>query len=213
MSDVQLRDEALTLFFAGHETTSHALTWTWYLLSQHPTVRERLSEEVSRVLAGRPARFEDYAALPYTQQVLSESMRLYPPVFAIAREARVEATLGEYTVPEGAHVVVGIYHAHQDARTYPDPTRFDPERFEAKRAATLPPGAYVPFGAGTRTCIGKRFALIEATLLLASIAQRCHFELAQSDAPIPDARVTLVPRGGIRMRVRRLPPVRPAQVA
>jgi cytochrome P450 len=202
MSDAQLRDEALTLFFAGHETTSHALSWTWYLLSQHPAVWQKLADEVSRVVGERSVRFADFSALSYTRQVLDESMRLYPPVFAVAREARVDAVLGDFAVPKGSHVVVGIYHAQRDGRHHPEPERFDPDRFEPERLAKMPQGAYLPFGGGTRTCIGKRFALLEATLMLATIAQRCRFELAQAAHPAPESKVTLAPRGGLRMRMR-----------
>jgi cytochrome P450 len=203
MGDAQLRDEALTLFFAGHETTSHALSWTWCLLSQHPNAWSKLTEEVLRVLGDRRATFDDYRALEYTQQVLSESMRIYPPVFAVAREARVDTKLGDYDVPRGSHVVVGIYHAHHHARNHPDPERFDPLRFETSRATSMSAGSYLPFGSGARTCIGKRFAMLEATLMLATMAQRCGFDLAQATPPLPESRVTLSPKGGLRMRVRK----------
>jgi len=200
MSREQLRDEALTLFFAGHETTSHALSWTHFLLAQHPEARERLQAELAEVLGERPPSYEDAARLTYTAQVLQESMRLYPPVYSLIREARVATTLGRWRVPEGAHVLLGVYHAQHDPRQFADPERFQPERFEPEAAARLHPGAYLPFGAGTRACIGKRFALIEATLLLATLYQRLRFELVQP-APEHAADITLAPRGGLRMRV------------
>ena len=204
MSREQLRDEALTLFFAGHETTSHALSWTHYLLSQHPEVRERLERELAEVIGERPPSYEDAARLTYTAQVLQESMRLYPPVYALIREARVATTLGSWHVPPGAHVLLGVYHVHHDARHFADPERFVPERFEPTAAARMHPGAYLPFGAGTRACIGKRFALLEATLLLATLYQRLRFELVQP-APERAADITLGPRGGLRMRVLHRP--------
>jgi cytochrome P450 len=202
MSRLQLRDEALTLFFAGHETTSHTLSWTHYLLSQHPEVRRRLEEEIDAVLGSRSPSYEDVAKLVYTGQVLQESMRLFPPAFALIREARSETTLGRWRVPAGAHVLLAVYHAHHDPRQHPDPERFAPERFAPDAAARWHPGAYLPFGAGTRACIGKRFALLEATLLLATLCQRLRFELAQPHPPARAADITLGPRAGLRMRVQ-----------
>jgi cytochrome P450 len=200
MSREQLRDETLTLFFAGHETTSHALSWTHYLLSRQPAARERLEQELAEVLGDRPPSYEDAARLTYTVQVLQESMRLYPPIYTLLREARAATTLGRWRVPEGAHVLLGVYHVQHDARHFPEPERFMPERFAPEATARLHPGAYLPFGAGTRACIGKRFALLEATLLLATLYQRLRFELAQP-APELAADITLAPRGGLRMRV------------
>jgi cytochrome P450 len=200
MSREQLRDEALTLFFAGHETTSHALSWTHYLLSQHPEVRLTLERELDTRLGSRPPSYEDAAQLVYTGQVLQESMRLFPPVFALIREARNETSLGRWRVPAGAHVLLGVYHAHHDPRQHADPESFRPERFQPEAAARLHPGAYLPFGAGTRSCIGKRFALLEATLLLATLYQKLRFELVAP--PRRAADITLAPRG-LRMRVQR----------
>jgi len=203
MSHEQLRDEALTLFFAGHETTAHALSWTHYLLARHPEARAALEQEIERVLGSRLPGYEDVAQLVYTGQVLQEAMRLFPPAFALMREARAATVLGSWRVPEGAHVLLSVYHAQHDARLHADPESFRPERFAAETAARLHPGAYLPFGAGTRACIGKRFALLEATLLLATLYQRLRFELAQAEAPGRSADITLAPRGGLRMRVRR----------
>lgn len=201
MTREQLRDEALTLFFAGHETTSHALSWTLSLLSRNPTERARVVEEVRRVLGDRPATFADVPRLEYVQQALSEGMRIYPPVHSVAREAFRDTKLGPYDVPAGAHVVAGIYHAHNDARWHPDPEQFRPERFAAESAKAMRPGSYLPFGAGTRTCIGKRFALMEATLILATLSQRCVLDQVDSSLPEYDAAITLAPRRGIAMRV------------
>jgi cytochrome P450 len=203
MSRRQLRDEALTLFFAGHETTSHALSWTHYLLARHPEACRRLERELAEVLGSRTPALEDVPRLSYTAQVLQESMRLYPPVYSLIREARAETTLRGWRVPLGAQVLLGVYHVHHHPQHHVDPELFRPERFEAAAAAQLHPGAYVPFGAGTRACIGKRFALLEATLLLAVLYQRLRFELLQSQPPARAADITLAPRGGLRMRVQR----------
>jgi cytochrome P450 len=202
MTREQLRDEALTLFFAGHETTSHALSWTHFLLSQHRQARLALEREIEVVLGTRPPTYEDVPKLVYCAQILQESMRLYPPAFAMLREARAATTLGRWRVPAGAHVLLAVYHAHHDPRQHPDPESFRPERFAPEAAARLHPGAYLPFGAGTRACIGKRFALLEATLLLATLYQRLRFELVQPPRGWA-ADITLAPRGGLRMRVQR----------
>jgi len=200
MSRQQLRDEALTLFFAGHETTSHALSWTLSLLAQNPEARAKLAREVERVLAGRSATFADLAALEYTAAVLSEGMRLYPPAHTVAREAVRDTTLGDYDVPKGSHVVLSIFHAQRDARWHPDPLAFRPERFSSEAAKTMVPGAYMPFGAGTRVCIGKRFAQMESTLILATLAQHATLDLVDPRGPVTSASITLAPLE-LRMRV------------
>lgn len=193
MSRQQLRDEALTLFFAGHETTSHALAWTLSLLAQNPEVRSKLGFEVATVLDGRPATFDDLPALEYTGQVLSEGMRLYPPAHTVLREAGRDTTLAGYDVPKGSHVVASIFHAQRDARWHADPLEFRPERFGAEVAKNMLPGSYVPFGAGTRVCIGKRFALMEATLILATLAQHATLDLVDPRGPVANASITLAP--------------------
>ena len=201
LSQSELRDQLLTLYVAGHETTSHALTWTFYLLSQHPEVRARLDEEHARVLGGRLPSFDDLAELRYTEQVVQEAMRLFPPVFAIPRHAHEDARVGEYFVPKGSEVVLWIYHTQRDPRFFVDPERFMPERFEPHAAAQRPKYAYVPFGAGQRACIGQLFALQEAQLVLATWAPRLTFEYAGKKPPRPRTGVTLSPRGGLPVRV------------
>jgi cytochrome P450 len=202
MSRRQLRDELLTLFMAGHETTSHALSWTWHLLARHPEVARKLQREIDGVLQGRAPSLPDLLRMPYLEQVLSESMRLFPPAYVLARVATEDVNLGGYVVPKGADVLVWIYHVHHDARWFPDPERFEPERFEPARRKQIPQSAYLPFGAGTRACIGKQFAVLEAQLVLACVVRRWSLE-ALSDAPVQrDMAVTLAPRGGLRMRVR-----------
>lgn len=204
MSREQLRDEALTLFFAGHETTSHALSWTLSLLARNPEARAKLAREVEEVLGGRSATFADLPALEYTGQVLSEGMRLYPPAHSVAREAARDTSLAGYDVPKGSHVVVSIFHAQRDGRWHADPLEFRPERFESEAAKAMKPGSYVPFGAGTRVCIGKRFALMEATLILATLTQHVTLDGIQDGEPVASASITLAP---VELRMRVAPAV------
>ncbi len=202
LDDRALRDELLTLFIAGHETTSHALSWSMHLLSEAPEVAAGVREELDQVLGARAPGYDDLAALPRVLQVLEEAMRLFPPAYVVPRVCIEEAQLGAYTIPRGADIVVWIHHVHRDARWFPEPLRFDPTRFapEAKRA--IPKGAYLPFGAGTRTCIGKQFALIEAQLILARVLQR--FELAPAPGVSVEASmaVTTAPKGGLPLVLR-----------
>jgi cytochrome P450 len=201
MTRRQLRDEILTLFLAGHETTAQALTWTLYLLSQHPEAEARLHAELDAVLRGRPPTAED--ELPYTDRVIAESMRLFPPAPVVARVC-VEATeVGGYPVPVGADVACWIYHAHHDPRWWEDPERFDPDRFTEERSRERPRGAYAPFGAGQRLCVGRGFALLEARLLLATIAQRFRLRLLPGHPVARRLGVTLSPRHGMRMVLSR----------
>jgi cytochrome P450 len=199
MSDLQLRDEAMTIFLAGHETTANALTWTLYLLSQHPEVERRLHAELDAALAGRLPAAADLPALPYTRMVLAESMRLFPPAYVIGRRALEDYSLGGYHVPARSIVLVSQHLNHRDPRWWPDPERFDPERFTPERSAERPKFAYFPFGAGTRVCIGEQFAWMEGTLLLATIAQRWRLRLAPGQVVEPKPMITLRPRFGMRM--------------
>lgn len=204
MTDKQVRDEAMTIVLAGHETTANALAWTFYLLAQHPTVRARLEGEVDAALAGRSPTLADVPKLPYTLQVLKEAMRLYPPAYVVARRPVRDVTLGGHAVPKGQMVLFNIAGMHRSARYYPEPHRFDPDRFTPAAEKALPRQAYMPFGAGSRVCIGNHFALMEGQLVLAILAQRLRFD------PLPGARsvatealITLRPRGGLPMRVSR----------
>lgn len=206
LGERELRDQLVTLFLAGHETTSHALTWTFYLLSQNPAAERALHEELDRVLGrGRDARlptFEDLPQLPYTEMVLKESMRLYPPVYLLARRAAEDVEIGGYAIPKGSELVLWIYLTHHDARWFPEPDAFRPERFTAEAEAKLPKNAYVPFGAGPRACIGKTFAMIEARLLLATLAHAFRLEHAPGHRVAMNPRVTLNPKHGMQMVAR-----------
>jgi cytochrome P450 len=192
MTDRQLRDEAMTLFLAGHETTANALAWTVYLLGQHPAAARRLQAEVDEVLAGRPPTLADLPRLSYTLMVLQEAMRLYPPGWVISRMPRQDDVIGGYHIPAGSTVVVSQYVVHRHPDYWDDPTRFAPERFVARGAP-----AYFPFAAGPRVCIGNNFALLEARLALAMLAQRYEVALAPGHPVEPEALVTLRPHPGV----------------
>ncbi len=205
MSDAQLMDECLTLFGAGHETTSAALTWTWYLLCQHPDVYQKVQHEVESVLQGRPPRYEDLTRLPYCLQVFKETMRLYPPAASILREALHDIEIDGYLVPKGYTIMVSPYILHRTAACFPAPETFDPERFALEREKQLPRYAYLPFGAGPRICIGTHLALMEGHLLMAALAQRAHFRLVpgQTIAPDPVHNLALRPGGKVEVIVKK----------
>jgi cytochrome P450 len=199
MTDRQIRDEALTLFLAGHETTAIALAWTWYLLSIHPDAESHLQEEVDEVLVDRPPTVADIPKLDYTRMVFTESLRLYPPAWIISRMAVQDHRLNGHTIPTGTHAFISPYLLHRDARYFSEPLEFRPERWQAKTARFYHPFAYIPFGAGPRNCIGESFAWMEGILILATIAQRWRFRLV-NDHPIELApRITLRPKHGIKM--------------
>jgi cytochrome P450 len=203
MTDTQLRDEALTIFLAGHETTANALTWTWYLLSQNPDAEARLHAEVDQTLSGSPVTPEDLPRLPYTRQVLAESMRLFPPAWALGREPLEEFEIGGYTIPPGVVVMMSPWVLHHDPRFFPDPARFDPGRWAPDNEGERHKFAYVPFGAGTRKCIGEGFAWMEGTLLLAALAQNWQLRLVPGHPVETQPLITLRPKYGMRMRAER----------
>jgi cytochrome P450 len=203
MSDEQIRDEAVTLITAGHETTANGLTWTWYLLARHPEVEARFHAELAAALGGRAPGADDFASLRYTEALLLESMRLYPPAWGIERRALRDQEIGGYVVPAGAAVLMPTFVTNRDPRLYPDPLRFDPERFLGAAAAARPDWAYPLFGAGTRKCIGVGFAMLEAVLVLAELGQRYRLLLDPGTPVEPQARVSLRPRGGLLMRPQR----------
>jgi len=194
MDDRQLRDEALTLFVAGHETTALALTYALYLLAAHPEQQELLAAELGQVLAGRAAGFTDLERLKQTEAVLLEAMRLYPPVWSVGREALVDVEIGGYRMPKGSTFFMSQWLMHRDPELFADPERFLPARWAGDAQRRLPRFAYFPFGGGPRICIGNRFAMMEATLILATLAQRFSF------ATTPETRLDLLPTVTLRPR-------------
>lgn len=203
LTDRELRDESVTLFLAGHETTAIALSWTWHLLSTHPEVEEALLEELSRVLSGRLPKTEDLPRLRYTEMVVKESMRLYPPAYGFGREAVEDCEIGGYFVPAGTTLLMLPWVIHRDPRFYDDPEAFRPERWATERAANLPRFAYVPFGGGPRICIGNQFAMMEAMLILATVAARFRLERLSEREVEPFTSITLRPDGGVWARLLR----------
>jgi cytochrome P450 len=202
MSDLQLRDEVMTIFLAGHETTANALTWTLYLLSKHPAVWRQLLQEVRSVVGQREPSVEDLPRLEYGMRVLQESMRLYPPVWVLVRRAEKEERLGGFPIPRHAFVAACAFVSHRNPAVFENPEGFDPDRFTPERVAALPRFAYYPFGGGPRICIGNHFALMEAQLLLTMIAQRYRLDLVPGHPVVLDPTITLRPRHGMRMFAR-----------
>ena len=230
LSDQQIRDEVLTIFLAGYETTANALTWTWYLLSQNPEAAAKLHAEIDTVLGtpsaiipqevpSRPKRsgvegaaslprshprlptLADYPNLRYTEQVFAESMRLYPPAWAMGRMSTQPVTLGPYRIPPGAHFFMSQYIVSRTPEYYPDPLHFDPDRFTPEAKAARPRFTYFPFGAGSRQCIGESFAWMEGVLSIATIASRWRMQYLGQAPPIPQAKITLRPRDPLLMRL------------
>jgi cytochrome P450 len=203
MSDQQLRDEAMTFLLAGHETTALSLSWIWFLLNDHPAVEKKLQEELRTVLGGRMPETQDLARLPYTEKVVKEAMRLYPPAWGVARTAVKDCEIGGFRIPAGASVVMSQWVMHRDPHFYSDPEKFDPDRWSQENTQRLPRFAYFPFGGGPRLCIGASFAMMEATLLFAAIAQQFQLRLVPGQSVVPVPSITLRPRSGIRVVVHR----------
>jgi cytochrome P450 len=205
MTDRQLHDEIMTLFLAGHETTANVLSWTWLLLGQNPETEQKLNEELQRVLNGRVPTPADLPQLVYTDMVLRESMRMYPPVWVIGRRALASFRLGDYEIPANTNMLISQFLMHRDARYFPKPETFDPNRWSAgnARTAALPRFAYFPFGGGPRVCIGAGFAMMEAVLLLATIAQQFQIQIAPGEKVSIQPTVTLRPRNGIPVTLKR----------
>ena len=201
LSAQEIRDELVTIFMAGHDTTSLALTWTWYLLSRHPHVEEKLRAELQSALGGRAPVHEDLERLPYTRMVLEESMRLYPPVFTISsRQAQADDVIAGVKIPKGALVFVMPWILHRHRKLWDDPERFDPERFSPERSEQRHRYAYLPFSAGPRVCIGAGFAMMEGVLILATLAQRFRLRFLAGEPLEPRGLITL--RAWPRMRMR-----------
>lgn len=198
LRDEQVRDEVMTLLLAGHETTAVTLSWTWYLLAQHPEVEVKLWAELRSVLQGRNPRPRDLPALPYTERVVKEAIRLYPPIWAMVRNPLNDCEIGGYRVPAGSAVFVSQWVMHRDARYYADPECFNPDRWVDERMKGIPKFAYFPFGGGPRVCIGASFAMMESVLALATVAQRYQFRLAPGFVAEPMPTITLRPKHGIQ---------------
>jgi cytochrome P450 len=198
MTDKQLRDETITLFLAGHETTANALSWTIWLLARNPRVNQKFLDELDGILAGRAPSFEDIPKLVYTAHVLAESMRLYPPAWGMARLAKEPVEVAGYKLVPGNGIACAQWVVHRDPRWFEEPEKFFPERWEGDLAKRLPRFAYFPFGGGPRQCIGNSFALMEATLILATVAQRFRFRIDENHPVKPLASITLRPAHGIR---------------
>ncbi len=205
MSDQQLRDEVITLLLAGHETTALNLSWTWYLLAQHPEVEEKLHAELDAVLAGRQPFASDLPKLQYTDRVIREALRLYPPAWRVFRRTEEPFKAGDYLLPAGSNIVLSQWVTQRDPRWFSEPDRFNPDRWAEETAAKFPRFAYFPFGGGPRVCIGAGFAMMEATLLLATIAQRYRMRLTSNQRIKPLASITLRPKNGIRVELQQRP--------
>ncbi|MBV8213452.1 MAG: cytochrome P450 [Verrucomicrobia bacterium] len=203
LTDQEIRDEVVTMLIAGHETTAHALTWTWFLLSQHPQVELKLHAELDSVLNGRLPVVDDLESLPYNRMVFSEAMRLYPPVWIVARRNPNAWSLGNYTFPPGSFIFLSQYLIQRDPRFFPDPDRFDPERWAPNAVTQRPRYSYFPFGGGPRQCLGEGLAWIIGLLVLASIGQRFQFSLVPRQQIALEPLITLRPKYGMRMIANR----------
>ncbi len=201
MTDAQLRDEVMTLFLAGHETIATSMSWTFLLLSQHPDVLSRVRQEVAAVAGDGPIRFADLPQLEYTGWVVNEAMRVYPPVWIIERQALQDDVIGGYRIPKGTIVAVSPWGLHHSPKLWRNPERFDPERFSPDRSEGRNKYAFLPFGGGPRVCIGNNFALMEAKIIVATLARRFDVDIAADPPPTPEPRVTLRPQGGMRARI------------
>jgi cytochrome P450 len=201
MSDKQLRDEVMTLFFAGHETTAMTLTWTWYLLSQHPDVLKELVAEIDTALEGRAPTIRDLPNLPYTEMVVKESMRIYPAVSGVNRKTLEDVNIGGYFVPKDTEISVSIWAMHRSPRYFDNPEQFDPKRFSPEREKDIPRYAYLPFAAGPRVCIGNSFAMMEARLIVATVLQHFTPTLVPGQNITAEQILTIRPRNGLQMRV------------
>jgi len=195
----QLRDQVVTIFLAGYETTANALSWTFRLLGENPEVEQRLMAEVDEVLNGRMASVEDVPQLKYAEMVLAEAMRLYPPAWAMVRQGLNDFQLGEYFLPAGTTVMMSQWVMHRSEEFWPDPLRFDPERFRPEAKAGRPKFAYFPFGGGGRQCIGEAFAWMEGALLMATLLQKYRFRLVPLQTFEPQSLITLRPRNGVKV--------------
>jgi cytochrome P450 len=203
MTDQQLRDETMTFFFAGHETTALALTWALHLLMEHPECERRLLEEADSQLGDREATAEDVSRLPYASQVLKETMRLFPPVWGLSREALVDCEVGGHEIPKGTQLMLSQWVTHRDPRFWDEPEAFRPDRWQDDLEKRLPRIVYFPFGSGPRMCIGYTFALMEAVLILTSLIRHHRFAPAPGQRVEPWATMTIRPKEGLRAVITR----------
>ncbi|RPI32684.1 MAG: cytochrome P450 [Chloroflexota bacterium] len=201
MTDQQVRDEVMTIFLAGHETTANALAWTWYLLSQHPEVEETIEAEIEVLSGGRPPTFEDISRLEYTNQVFSEALRLYPPAWMFVRHAVEDDVIGGYRVPAGMMLMISPYVTHRLPDVWEQPERFDPDRFSPERSKDRPRFSYYPFSGGPRVCIGNNFATVEALLIMARVVQCYRLRLVPGYRVEARPIATLQPHPGVLMQV------------
>lgn len=206
MTDLQLRDEAITIFLAGHETTANALTWTWYLLAGHSDIESRLHDELDTVLAGRLPTFDDFPRLRFTEMVIMEAMRLYPPAWIMGRRALKDYEVGGYGIPAHAIAIMSQFVMHHDARYFTDPFRFDPDRWTPEARASRPQFSYFPFGGGPRRCIGEGFAWMEGIMVLATLAQTWRLHRSAGKPPELQPLITLRPRNGMEMTLEKRAP-------
>ncbi|HUI01154.1 MAG TPA: cytochrome P450 [Nitrososphaerales archaeon] len=203
MTDLQVRDEAMTLFLAGHETTAKALTWSWYLISENPEAESKLHAEVDSVLAGRPPTAQDFPKLEYTNKIMAEALRMYPPSWTLGVKAIKPFSVAGYQIPVGATMVMSQYIVHHDPHFYPEPERFRPERWTPEFKSSLPRFAYFPFGGGPRGCVGEPFAWMEGVLVIATIAQRWRLTHVRGHKVEMLPRLTLRPKYGMKMVAER----------
>jgi cytochrome P450 len=199
LTDVQVRDEAMTLFLAGQESTANSLVWTWYLISQHPDVEEKLHDEIDSVLGERLPAVDDLQKLVFTRMVFSESLRLYPPAWTVVRRAIEDYQVDGYVVPSGADIYMSEYVVHHDPRFFPNPFKFDPERWTQDQGSSLPQFAYFPFGGGPRRCVGESFAWMEGMMVIATIASKWKMHLVPGQTIVPKALITIRPKRGMKM--------------
>jgi cytochrome P450 len=204
-SEKSLRDQVITIFLAGYETVANALSWTWYLLSQNPNAEKRMHDEIDRELQGRFPTYDDIPRLRYVEMVLAESMRLYPPAWAMGRQALSDFHLGDYFLPAKTTLLMSQFITHRDPRFFPDPLRFDPERFSPEARTRRTKFSYFPFGAGFRQCIGESFAWMEGVLVLATLAQKWKMRLVPGHKVEPEPLITLRPKYGMRMQIEARP--------
>jgi len=205
LTDQEAIDEAITLLLAGSDTTAAALSWSAFLLAKHPEYQDQLRAEVQQITGSGPLKVEHAPGLRFAEQVFQEALRLYPPATSIARQAAEPVEIGGVSIPRGALVFVSVYSIHHDARWFPDPERFQPERFSPTGTTEVPEHAFLPFGLGPRACIGRRFSMMEGTLVLAEMVRQFEIQLTSpSQEPQLETQLSLHPRGGMRLNVKRL---------